>query len=195
MQRVRAVEMPPQCGLRSHLADANFSDAFAVDLTHSDRSALDIYLLTVARTPYWVRRAVDIRNCAVSFFDLKTAGIAPADPSRPAAAYQVGDSVGFSLSRQSRTAKSCSSPVTSISTAAAPSSSAVPERGTKWSGPRRSTYTTPSAMPTWFRSGRDTSLSSAPCWRIAAFDPAGVSNETNRARFDGQVGTWTRFLF
>ena len=97
MQRVRTVDIPPQCGLRSHLADANFSDAFAVDLTHSDHSALDIYQLTVARTPYWVRRAVDIRNCAVSFFDLKTAGIAPADPSRPAAAYQVGDSVGVFL--------------------------------------------------------------------------------------------------
>ncbi|MBI3524076.1 MAG: DUF2867 domain-containing protein [Betaproteobacteria bacterium] len=68
-------------------------------LKHQGRSALEIYLDVVCRTPAWVNFLMATRNHIVSLFGLKNLGhLGDGTRSKPVSAYRVGDRVGiFSL--------------------------------------------------------------------------------------------------
>jgi Protein of unknown function (DUF2867) len=92
---IQSVEIPPECGVHKYLFNADFFDAFETRIEESKRSALEIYLAMIARTPSWVACLMAVRNRAVAIAGLKNlGGVGPTDPAKPANAYQVGDRIG-----------------------------------------------------------------------------------------------------
>jgi hypothetical protein len=92
---VGSVEIPPECGVHKYLFTADFFDAFETLIEEPERSALEIYLAMIARTPSWVACLMAVRNRAVALAGLKNlGGVNPTDPAKPASAYQVGDRIG-----------------------------------------------------------------------------------------------------
>ncbi len=99
----KACTIPATCSLASEQAAADFCDTFCLALAQSDvRSALQIFLDTVAQTPTWVHLAMRLRNRLVGLVGLKNLGtLDQLAASKCAADYQPGDRVGiFSLVRQ-----------------------------------------------------------------------------------------------
>ena len=91
--------VPAASILHAATASASFHDAYRLALPGDGRTALELYLATVARTPRWVERLMALRNRIVSRLGLKDLGqLADFDRDKPAASYRVGDRVGiFSL--------------------------------------------------------------------------------------------------
>ncbi|QTD47420.1 DUF2867 domain-containing protein [Ottowia testudinis] len=90
------VAVPEQSVLQSSLRDAHFYDAYSVSDPHADRSALQIWLETVSRTPAWVETAMTLRNAVVARLGLKhLGGLSDFSATKPAASYAVGDRVGI----------------------------------------------------------------------------------------------------
>lgn len=92
--------MPAGSEIARLLPGADFHDCYGLALPAGDtRSALEIYLQVVARTPAWVNTLMALRNRIVGLVGLKNLGHLGAVQARKAAAdYRVGDRVGiFSL--------------------------------------------------------------------------------------------------
>jgi hypothetical protein len=90
---------PPASRIRQELTGADFHDAYEVVLPHRGRSALEIYLSCMAKTPAWIDFLMTIRNRLVALFGLKNLGrLGELGPTSEVSAYRVGDRVGiFSL--------------------------------------------------------------------------------------------------
>ena len=96
---ITATAVPAASRLHATIASASFHDSYYLALPGDDRSALELYLATAARTPRWVERLMALRNGIVSRLGRKDLGqLGGFDRARPAASYRAGDRVGiFSL--------------------------------------------------------------------------------------------------
>lgn len=76
--------------------DADYWDAYQVELARNPPSALHAYLEFAARTPKWIDGLMRLRNAAVRLLSLKDVGqLANVPPSSAAASLGVGDRVGI----------------------------------------------------------------------------------------------------
>lgn len=91
--------VPAASRLHGATAKAHFHDSYRMAVIPDSRSALQLYLDTVAHTPAWVEQLMALRNAVVSRLGLKDLGTLGAiDRAKPAGAYRPGDRVGiFSL--------------------------------------------------------------------------------------------------
>jgi hypothetical protein len=96
---VIATTPPANSVLTRDLTSAYFYDCYLTPFDWGGRSALDIYLSVISRTPPWVNALMSIRNRVVSLFGLKNLGLlSSVDPNKASSDYAVGDRVGiFSL--------------------------------------------------------------------------------------------------
>lgn len=96
---VTAIDVPPSSRIHRELQGADFFDAYEAAIVHDGRSALEIYLRVVARTPSWINALMTIRNRVASILGLKNLGhLGALDQTKLPSAYRVGDHVGiFSL--------------------------------------------------------------------------------------------------
>ena len=93
---VAAIEVPRTSELWRELANAYFHDCFEVLMSTEGRSAMELYLAVVSRTPEWVNVLMALRNHAVSLVGLKNLGhLGAIERSKPANTYRVGDRVGI----------------------------------------------------------------------------------------------------
>ncbi len=96
MTRITSSEIPKGSEIGKHLAGAHLSDAFAVTIGGSQRSALEIYIDIAAQTPGWINLLMAFRNRAVAMFGLKSLGnLGNVDAERQPGSYRVGDRVGI----------------------------------------------------------------------------------------------------
>jgi Protein of unknown function (DUF2867) len=101
--RAKPCATPLNCGLIAKIKDADFYDSYCLSLPTGDgRSALEIFLQTVAHTPEWVHFLMAIRNRVVALFGLKNLGkLNRLRPDKAAHDYRPGDQVGiFTLHSQ-----------------------------------------------------------------------------------------------
>lgn len=92
------VKQPVPAASRLHRATpgAHFHDSYRMALASDPRSALQLYLDTVTRTPAWVDRMMALRNAVVSRIGLKDLGaLGGFDRAKPASAYRPGDRIGI----------------------------------------------------------------------------------------------------
>lgn len=96
---ITAIDVPPSSRISHELQGANFFDSYEMPLAHDGRSALDIYLKIVAKTPSWINFLMAIRNRIVTVLGLKNLDhLGGLNPAKESSAYRVGDRVGiFSL--------------------------------------------------------------------------------------------------
>jgi len=93
---VKMVSVPPNSQISQHLVNANFFDAFQIHLPPCKRSALEIYLEVIAKTPSWISFLMALRNRAAPMFGIKNLGsLTNINCNKKAAEYQVGDRVGI----------------------------------------------------------------------------------------------------
>jgi Protein of unknown function (DUF2867) len=96
---IAAVEVPDTSELHREVAASYFHDCYEVLVDTEAKSAMELYLAVVSRTPEWVNALMALRNRVVSLVGLKNLGhLGAFDSSKPASTYRVGDRVGiFSL--------------------------------------------------------------------------------------------------
>jgi hypothetical protein len=96
---VTSIEIPDTSEVRRHVASSYFHDCYEVVLNAEGRSAMELYLAVVSRTPEWVNFLMTVRNRIVALVGLKNLGhIGAFENSKSASSYRVGDRVGiFSL--------------------------------------------------------------------------------------------------
>jgi hypothetical protein len=93
---ITAIPTPPAARISSEIAGSDFHDCYMMPLAHGGRSALEIFLLTVARSPRWVEAMMALRNRIVGLFGLKNLGnLGSLPPLKEVSAYKVGDRVGI----------------------------------------------------------------------------------------------------
>jgi hypothetical protein len=93
---ITAVPVPPATRISSEVVGSDFHDCYLMPLAHEGRSALEIFLSTVARSPRWVEAMMGLRNRIVGLFGLKNLGsLGSLPPLKEASAYKVGDRVGI----------------------------------------------------------------------------------------------------
>jgi len=93
---VKMVPVPAHSQISQHLMNANFFDAFQFNLVCGKRTALEIYLDVIAKTPCWISFLMALRNRAAPMFGIKNLGsIDNINLSRPYNEYEVGDRVGI----------------------------------------------------------------------------------------------------
>jgi hypothetical protein len=96
---IKAIEVPVPSDISRHLPGADFFDSYEISLEHSGRSALEIYLGVIRKTPAWVNFLMATRNRVVLLFGLKNLGhLGDLSKNKAASDYRIGDRVGiFSL--------------------------------------------------------------------------------------------------
>ncbi len=96
---ITAIDVPPSSRISRELHGASFFDSYEVQLSHQGRSALEIHLQIIAKTPFWVNALMAVRNRVVLVLGLKNLGhLGDLDQAKKAAAYRIGERVGiFSL--------------------------------------------------------------------------------------------------
>ncbi len=93
---ITVIRVPPATRISSEVVGSYFHDCYLMPLTHEGRSALEIFLGTVARSPRWVEFLLGLRNRIVAPFGLKNVGhLGSLPPLKPAAEYKIGDQVGI----------------------------------------------------------------------------------------------------
>ena len=94
---VKATRIPPNSEVSRYLAGAHLYDAFEVTIDDENgRSALQIYIDLMAKTPKWVNGLLEARDKLVAVFGLKDLGhLDNIDPSRPIDTYRPGDRIGI----------------------------------------------------------------------------------------------------
>ena len=100
MPEVFKCAAPTSSLLCSSLDTAWYHDSYALDLPRDGRSALQLYLDTVSRTPAWIDAAMRMRNKLVNaLFGLKDLGaLSEVDAAVDANDYALGQRIGiFSL--------------------------------------------------------------------------------------------------
>ncbi len=96
---VSTISVPSNSDIAKQLNGADFYDAYQISNPDHERSALQIYLDVVSKTPKWVNSLMALRNRVVSLFGLKDLGhLGQINQTKAANEYKVGDRVGiFSL--------------------------------------------------------------------------------------------------
>ncbi|MBI4995947.1 MAG: DUF2867 domain-containing protein [Rhodocyclales bacterium] len=93
---ITSILAPPATRISGEIPGSDFHDCYAMPLAHGSRSALEIFLLTVARSPRWVESLMALRNRIVGLFGLKNLGhLGSLPPLKEASAYRIGDRVGI----------------------------------------------------------------------------------------------------
>jgi len=93
---VKMVSIPPNSQISQHLPNAHFFDAFQINLTPCKRTALEIYLEVIAKTPSWISFLMALRNRAAPMFGIKNLGsLNNICSAKPSSEYRVGDRVGI----------------------------------------------------------------------------------------------------
>jgi hypothetical protein len=84
------------------LDGASFFDCWSVSSTHTESSAMQLFLAAAAKTPRWINLAMSARNRIVQIAGLKHLGnLNDLDQGRPPESYKPGDRVGiFTLFEQ-----------------------------------------------------------------------------------------------
>lgn len=94
--RISAIEVPVESDIAKQLPGADYFDSYAMPLEHAGRSALEIYLDIISKTPAWIDFLMDARNRVVIFFGLKNlGGLGAIQPNKPASEYRIGDRIGI----------------------------------------------------------------------------------------------------
>jgi hypothetical protein len=94
--KITAIPIPPATRISSDVPGSHFHDCYLMPLAHEGRSALEIFLATVARSPRWVEVMMAVRNRIVAPFGLKNVGHLGSLPTLKAATdYKIGDQVGI----------------------------------------------------------------------------------------------------
>jgi hypothetical protein len=92
MTAVTKVDIPSQSIVQDRLHDADFYDAYEVLNAKPERTALQVWVDALQKSPPWVRQALRLRNAIVSKFGLK---VGEPDELKPANEYKVGERVGI----------------------------------------------------------------------------------------------------
>jgi len=93
---VKMVAVPANSQISQHLPNAHFFDAFQFTLAPCKRSAIEIYLDVIAKTPSWISFLMALRNRAAPMFGLKNLGaLNSVNPCAKSEQYRVGDRVGI----------------------------------------------------------------------------------------------------
>ncbi len=93
---VIAIQVPLASNIGKQLQGADFFDSYEMPLEHAGRSALEIYLGVVRKTPAWVNFLMATRNRVVSLFGLKNLGhLGALNTLKAASDYRIGDRVGI----------------------------------------------------------------------------------------------------
>jgi len=88
--------VPPNSQICQHLHNAHFHDAFQISLTPCKRTALEIYLEVIAKTPSWISFLMALRNRAAPLFGIKNLGdIDNICTNKSSSEYCIGDRVGI----------------------------------------------------------------------------------------------------
>ncbi len=96
MPRITPIDVPAASEIAKQLSGADFFDCYEMPIDHAGRSALDIYLGVIGKTPAWIDLLMGIRNRVVLLFGLKNlGGLGSIRQNKPAAAYRVGDRIGI----------------------------------------------------------------------------------------------------
>lgn len=93
---VKMITVPPNSQICQHLHNAHFHDAFQISLTPCKRTALEIYLEVIAKTPSWISFLMALRNRAAPLFGIKNLDdINHICACKNSSEYRVGDRVGI----------------------------------------------------------------------------------------------------
>ena len=93
---ITPIAVPTDSNIAKQLQGAYFFDSYEMPLAHSGRSALEIYLGMIGKTPRWVDFLMGIRNRIVMLFGLKNlGGLGSIRLDKAAAEYLIGDRVGI----------------------------------------------------------------------------------------------------
>ena len=99
MHRPFETQVLPDSRIAKLLADADFADAWAIESTQVNLSALGHFLTTAAKTPRWIDLCMRLRNRVAKKLGLKHLGVlSDVQAAQNESMYKVGDRVGiFSL--------------------------------------------------------------------------------------------------
>jgi hypothetical protein len=93
---ITAIQVPLASDIGKQLQGADFFDSYAMPLEHAGRSALEIYLGVISKTPAWVNVLMAARNRVVSLFGLKNLGhLGDLQKAKAASDYRIGDRIGI----------------------------------------------------------------------------------------------------
>jgi hypothetical protein len=93
---ITAISVPPASSIAKQLQGAYFLDSYEMPLEHAGRSALEIYLGVISKTPAWINFLMAIRNRAVLLFGLKNLGhLGDLTQNKTASDYRIGDRIGI----------------------------------------------------------------------------------------------------
>ena len=88
--------VPPDSGLLSQSADADFYDSWSVQPADAGISTFDALQAVFLRSPRWITLAMTIRNKLVRLAGLKDlGGFGNIDRRKPLSAYRPGDRLGI----------------------------------------------------------------------------------------------------
>jgi len=94
--RITPIEVPSASVISKQLEGAYYFDSYQMPLEHAGRTALEIYLDMISKTPSWVDFLMGIRNRVVLLFGLKNLGALGAIQKQKAASeYRIGDRIGI----------------------------------------------------------------------------------------------------
>ena len=96
---ITTIAVPISSDISTQLHGADFFDCYEMPLAHAGRSALEIYLGVISKTPAWIDFLMATRNRVVRLFGLKNLGaLGELKKTKAASEYRVGDRIGiFSL--------------------------------------------------------------------------------------------------
>jgi hypothetical protein len=90
------IDVPKDSRVRNEIDTAYFHDTFEIQLKSNDKTALELYLGGVGRTPGWINFLMAVRNRVVAIFGLKNLGnLSNIEPDKEVCTYKVGDRVGI----------------------------------------------------------------------------------------------------
>jgi hypothetical protein len=93
---ITAIKVPGSSDISKQLQGADYFDSYEMPLVHAGRSALEIYLGVISKTPAWVNFLMAARNRVVGFFCLKNLGhLGDLQQTKAASDYRIGDRIGI----------------------------------------------------------------------------------------------------
>jgi hypothetical protein len=95
-QRPIETSAPSKSKVEKLLYGADFYDSWVVTSTNTSASALELFLISVSKTPKWVDICMSLRNSVVKAFGLKDlGGLGSFDKNKKASDYKPGERVGI----------------------------------------------------------------------------------------------------
>src|SRR5664279_1364364 len=94
--QITRIDVPAGSSISKQLEGACYFDSYEIPLEHAGRTALELYLCMISKTPSWVDFLMEIRNQVVLLFGLKNLGALGAVQKHKAASeYRIGDRIGI----------------------------------------------------------------------------------------------------